>query len=146
MRNVMEPYCTFNMYMLHGHTLKSATPDYNQRHVIAFRPVSVAARSWSYDSIIYSQCKVEFLWNVHPIVLNAVVLFLFWRTTLHMNSVFLCLDKFLSIMSAWAPNRWCQLWRIQKTKGLMFRYFTVTLFSWLSWEMSNFCKVYSTLT
>jgi len=35
--------------MLHGQTLKSATSDYDQRHVIAFRPISVAARSWSYD-------------------------------------------------------------------------------------------------
>jgi len=36
--------------MLHGQTLKSATSDYDQRHVIAFRPISVAARSWSYDN------------------------------------------------------------------------------------------------
>jgi len=35
--------------MLHGHTLKSVTSDYDQRHVIAFRPISIAARSWSYD-------------------------------------------------------------------------------------------------
>jgi len=38
------------MHMLHGHTLKSAMSDYDQRHVIAFRPISVAARSWSYDN------------------------------------------------------------------------------------------------
>ena len=37
-------------HMLHGHTLKSATCDYDQRHVIAFRPISIAARSWSYDN------------------------------------------------------------------------------------------------
>jgi len=36
--------------MFHGQTLKSATSDYDQRHVIAFRPISVAARSWSYDN------------------------------------------------------------------------------------------------
>jgi len=35
--------------MFHGETLKSATSDYDQRHVIAFRPISAAARSWSYD-------------------------------------------------------------------------------------------------
>ena len=29
--------------------VKSPTSDYDQRHVIAFRPISVAARSWSYD-------------------------------------------------------------------------------------------------
>jgi len=45
----METCCKYNMYMLHGHTLKSATSDYDQRHVIAFRPISAAARSWSYD-------------------------------------------------------------------------------------------------
>ena len=38
--------------MLNGQTLKSATSDYDQRHVIAFRPISVAARSWSYDNKI----------------------------------------------------------------------------------------------
>jgi len=37
--------------MLNGQTLKSATSDYDQRHVIAFRPISAAARSWSYDNI-----------------------------------------------------------------------------------------------
>jgi len=36
--------------MLNGQTLKSATSDYDQRHVIAFQPISVAARSWSYDN------------------------------------------------------------------------------------------------
>jgi len=36
--------------MLNGQTLKCATSDYDQRHVIAFRPISVAARSWSYDN------------------------------------------------------------------------------------------------
>jgi len=36
--------------MLNGQTLKSATSDYDQCHVIAFRPISVAARSWSYDN------------------------------------------------------------------------------------------------
>jgi len=36
-----------NMYMLHSHTLMSATSGYDQRHMIAFRPISysVAARS-----------------------------------------------------------------------------------------------------
>jgi len=29
--------------MFHGQTLKSATSDYDQHHVIAFRPISVAA-------------------------------------------------------------------------------------------------------
>jgi len=38
-----------HVQLLHGHTLKSATFDYEQRHVIAFRPISVAAHSWSYD-------------------------------------------------------------------------------------------------
>ena len=43
-----------NMSMLHGHTLKSATCDNDQRHVIAFRPISMAARiSWSYDNWHY---------------------------------------------------------------------------------------------
>ena len=36
--------------MFHGQTLKCATSDYDQRHVIAFRPISAAARSWSYDN------------------------------------------------------------------------------------------------
>jgi len=45
--------------MLNGQTLKSATSDYDQRHVIAFRPISVAARSWSYDKI---GCLVVFSW------------------------------------------------------------------------------------
>ena len=36
--------------MFHGQTLKSATSDYDQRHVIAFRPIGVADRSWSYDN------------------------------------------------------------------------------------------------
>jgi len=49
MCNAMETCCTCNMYMLHGQTLKSATSDYDQRHVIVFQPISVAARSWSYD-------------------------------------------------------------------------------------------------
>jgi len=46
-------YTTLQRYgkMLNGQTLKSATSDYDQRHVIAFRPISVAARSWSYDKI-----------------------------------------------------------------------------------------------
>jgi len=45
-------YTTLQRYgkMLNGQTLKSATSDYDQRHVIAFRPISVAARSWSYDN------------------------------------------------------------------------------------------------
>ena len=42
--------------MLNGQTLKSATSNYDQRHVIAFRPISVAARSWSYDK--YNCCIV----------------------------------------------------------------------------------------
>ena len=33
--------------MLNGQTPKIATSDYDQRHVIAFRPISAAARSWS---------------------------------------------------------------------------------------------------
>jgi len=37
--------------MFHGQRLKSATSDYDQRHVIAFRPISAAACSWSYDKI-----------------------------------------------------------------------------------------------
>jgi len=46
---------TLQLYgkMLNGQTLKCATSDYDQRHVIAFRPISVAARSWSYDNITY---------------------------------------------------------------------------------------------
>jgi len=32
------------------YVLKSAKCDYDQRHVIALRPVNVAARSWSYDN------------------------------------------------------------------------------------------------
>ena len=36
--------------MLNGQTLKCATSDYDQRHVIAFRPISEAARSWSYNN------------------------------------------------------------------------------------------------
>ena len=39
--------------MFHGQTLKSATSDYDQRHVIAFRPISVAAHSWSNDNCDY---------------------------------------------------------------------------------------------
>jgi len=41
--------------MLHGQTLNSATSNYDQRHVITFRPISVAAHSWSYDKL---QCRV----------------------------------------------------------------------------------------
>jgi len=33
----MKHVARCNMYMLHGHTLKSATSDYDQCHVIAFR-------------------------------------------------------------------------------------------------------------
>jgi len=40
------------MYVLHGHVLRSATSDYHQRHVIVFRPISVAARSWSYNKLL----------------------------------------------------------------------------------------------
>jgi len=36
--------------MFHGQMLKCATSDYDQRHVIVFRPISAAARSWSYDN------------------------------------------------------------------------------------------------
>ena len=36
--------------MFHGQTVKSAMSDYDQRHMIAFRPISVAERSWSYDN------------------------------------------------------------------------------------------------
>jgi len=35
---------------LHGHTLKSATSDYDQCHVIVFRPITIAARCWSNDN------------------------------------------------------------------------------------------------
>jgi len=46
--------CTSNraLPVLSGHTLKSATCDYGQRHVMMILPISVAARSWSYDNII----------------------------------------------------------------------------------------------
>ena len=46
--------CTSNRALpdLSGHTLKSARCDYGQRHVIMFLPISVAARSWSYDNVI----------------------------------------------------------------------------------------------
>jgi len=44
--------------MFHGQMLKSATSDYDQRHVIAFRPISAAARSWSYDK---TRCHVYLL-------------------------------------------------------------------------------------
>jgi len=43
-------------HMLHGHTLNSATCAYDQRHVIACRPISVAARSWSYDKLCCCCC------------------------------------------------------------------------------------------
>jgi len=43
--------------MLHSQMLKSATSDYDQRHVIAFRPISVAARSCSYDKYICFSTK-----------------------------------------------------------------------------------------
>ena len=35
-----------------------ATSDYDQRHVIAFRPISVAARGWSYDNNICLTRKI----------------------------------------------------------------------------------------
>ena len=41
-----------------GQMLKSATSDYDQRHVIAFRPISAAARSWSYDKTKYLLCNI----------------------------------------------------------------------------------------
>jgi len=44
--------------MFHGQTLKSATSDYDQRHMIAFRPISVAARSWSYDKWSCLHCQI----------------------------------------------------------------------------------------
>jgi len=44
--NIVKICCT-------GHTLNSATSDSGQCHVIAFRPISVAARSWSYDKLKY---------------------------------------------------------------------------------------------
>ena len=47
--------------MFHGQTLKSATSDYDQRHVIAFWPISVAARSWSYDK---AECWCVLLFSV----------------------------------------------------------------------------------
>jgi len=55
--------------MFHGQTLKSATSDYDQRHVIAFRQISVAARSWSYDNKLWRQhaiptCPVSLCANV----------------------------------------------------------------------------------
>jgi len=59
---------------LNGQTLKSATSDYDQRHVIAFRPISAAARSWSYDNLkcltpsynCYSVYKYQVL-NTHSV-------------------------------------------------------------------------------
>ena len=44
--------------MLHGQMLKSAPSDYD-RHVIAFRPISVTACSWSYDNML---CRTW--WNL----------------------------------------------------------------------------------
>jgi len=46
-------HCNAMGKMFHGQTLKSATSDYDQRHVIAFRPISAAARSWSYNNTNY---------------------------------------------------------------------------------------------
>jgi len=66
-----------NMYMLHGHghTLKSATSDYNQRHVIAFRPISVAlaARSWSYDNSMIDCCRNLKVWLPHHFYAKCLV-------------------------------------------------------------------------
>ena len=52
--------------MFHGQTLKSATSDYDERHVIAFRPISVAARSWSYDNMM---CGSKAMFPFHNIAL-----------------------------------------------------------------------------
>jgi len=60
MCNAMEKCCICNMYTLHGLRLKSATSDYDQRHVIAFRPISAAARNWSYDKLKF-QLSVSIL-------------------------------------------------------------------------------------
>jgi len=53
--------------MFHGQTLKCATSDYDQCHVIAFRPISAAARSWSYDNYCYymhtKACITATHWN-----------------------------------------------------------------------------------
>ena len=48
--------------MLNGQTLKSATSDYDQRHVIAFRPISAAARSWSYDKTSCIRSIMQTTW------------------------------------------------------------------------------------
>ena len=49
--NIVEICCTVqHVTCCTGHMLKSATCDYGQRHVIAFRPISVAAHSWSYGN------------------------------------------------------------------------------------------------
>jgi len=52
MCNAMETCSTCNMYMLHGHAQECncTTSDYDQHDVIAFRPISVVACSWSYDT------------------------------------------------------------------------------------------------
>jgi len=60
--NVTHATCA-TLKMLNGQTLKSATSDYDQRHVIAFRPISVAARSWSYDKVLYATHTCIHKWN-----------------------------------------------------------------------------------
>ena len=44
--------------VFHGQTLKSATSDHDQRHVIAFRPISAAARSCT----IWQSTKGHEIW------------------------------------------------------------------------------------
>jgi len=56
--------------MLNGQTLKSATSDYDERHVIAFRPITVAARSWSYDKC---KCYMLMIFSVSIYVIIYVV-------------------------------------------------------------------------
>jgi len=48
-----------NTYMLHGHMLKSATSDYDQRQMIVFRPISIEARSWSCNKKVYVKVMKE---------------------------------------------------------------------------------------
>jgi len=63
--------------MLNGQTLKSATSDYDQRHVIAFRPISAAACSWSYDK----KCCHSFVHVSAGNSLSTLALYIFSFTT-----------------------------------------------------------------
>jgi len=66
----METCCTCNVYVLHGHTLKSAMSDYDQRHVIVFQPISLAARGWSYDRC---RCCEHFVVDVKVVCLQDTI-------------------------------------------------------------------------